>query len=285
MRGERGAARRRPSGIPPGLWRRAIRASHRLLVLDYDGTLVPFAVDRASATLPPRCAELLRTIATRTGTTLAVVSGRPLAELAGLVDPLPVALFGEHGWEERRRPGGRIVRHAPTPEQRAALRAARRLAAAAGLGARIERKRTALVLHTRGMPLRAAAVARRSVLALWTSLVAAGCRLDRTAGGIELRAVGHDKGRALRSLLSRAPAGTFPVCVGDDLTDEDAFAVVASRGLGVRVGRARRPSNAVARLPSCAAVTAFLAAWLAACAPAADRGATVAVSSQRRPRW
>ncbi len=80
-------------------------------------------------------------------------------------------------------------------------------------------------------------------------------------------------------------AGTFPVCVGDDLTDEDAFAVVASRGLGIRVGRARRRSNAVARLPSCAAVAAFLAGWRDACAPAAGPGATVAAPPRRRPRW
>jgi trehalose 6-phosphate phosphatase len=77
----------------------------------------------------------------------------------------------------------------------------------------------------------------------------------------ELRAHGPSKGDALRGLMAEpAFAGARPVFVGDDLTDEDAFAAAAAMGgAGVLVG-APRPSAALWRLADVAAVAAWLAA-------------------------
>jgi trehalose-6-phosphatase len=66
----------------------------------------------------------------------------------------------------------------------------------------------------------------------------------------------------MSDLIRGSGAGTFPVYVGDDETDEDAFRAVRDAGLGIRVGSDERPSAAAARLASCEEVRAFLAAWL-----------------------
>ncbi|HTM58394.1 MAG TPA: trehalose-phosphatase, partial [Candidatus Udaeobacter sp.] len=85
-------------------------------------------------------------------------------------------------------------------------------------------------------------------------------RLDRTDGGLELRALGHDKGSAAASLIGACPSRTIAVFVGDDRSDEDAFEVVSSGGFGVRVG-AHRASRATLRLEP-ERLSEFLDQWL-----------------------
>src|SRR2546422_5095028 len=96
-------------------------------MLDYDGTLAPFHSDRARA-LPPagvtlRLADLARTA----HTTIAIVSGRPLAELEPLIAAPKALLIGEHGWEVRRA-DGTCVRHPLAPAVTLALDRAERAA-------------------------------------------------------------------------------------------------------------------------------------------------------------
>src|SRR6516225_3975371 len=88
-------------GIPARLWTRVSCAPHRLLMLDYDGTLAPFRVARGQAAPPARVLKRLGRLARAAHTRVAVVSGRPIDELDPLLGALPIALFGEHGWEER----------------------------------------------------------------------------------------------------------------------------------------------------------------------------------------
>jgi len=254
--------------VPDPLWRLVSLAAHRLLMLDFDGTLAPFTVARDEARPLPRSRELAARIAEATHTDLAIVSGRPVGEIERLLGPLPATLVGDHGWE-RREPGRKLMRHPLPPGTVAALDRAERLARDAGCGEQIERKRPALVLHTRGLaPARAREMEARCADA-WEPLVAAGrVRMDRINGGLELRARGRDKGAVVRSLMSRAPAGTLAVFVGDDVTDEDAFEAVRDHGFGVRVGDAARPTMAMALLPSVEAVADFLSEWLVVATPA-----------------
>jgi trehalose-phosphatase len=58
-----------------------------------------------------------------------------------------------------------------------------------------------------------------------------------------------DKGRALDWVLAALPAGRrFPVFIGDDRTDEDAFAALGQRGFGVVVSDEARATHATRRL-------------------------------------
>lgn len=249
--------------VPELLWRLVSLATRRLLMLDFDGTLAPFTIARDEARPLPRSVDLLERIVRAKRTELAIVSGRPVPEIERLLGPLPALLVGEHGWE-RREPGGELVRHPLPSAAAAALDEAERRARAAGWGDLIERKRPAVVLHTRALPADAAREAEERCLVAWGRLAGPGeVRIDRIDRGVELRARAHDKGEVVRWLLGRAPAGTLGVFVGDDVTDEDAFEAVRELGFGVRVGEAGRATLAKGLLPSVESVADFLEAWLA----------------------
>ena len=232
-------------------------------MLDYDGTLAPFHIERHEARPPRGAVERLRAIAAGPATTLAIVSGRPVRELDELLGPLDAVLVGEHGWEHKAVLDD-VVRH-PVPEvARAALDSAASAAVARGWGDRLERKRASLVLHTRGLAPALAVELERACAIVWGEALERNdaFRLTRTHGAIELRASGLHKGTAVRELMAAMP-GAYPVYVGDDESDEDAFREVRGRGLGIRVGPYERPSLAEGRLDSPRSVVSFLRAWLA----------------------
>ncbi|CAM8780301.1 hypothetical protein NCM_03310 [Burkholderia pseudomallei] len=80
----------------------------------------------------------------------------------------------------------------------------------------------------------------------------------------EIKPKGVDKGRAVAAFLNEPPfAGRMPVFAGDDLTDEQGFAVAnANGGLSIKVGAG--DTTARARVDSVAALRAQLARWIAA---------------------
>ena len=260
-----------PGGFPSRLWAEVSLARHRLLMLDHDGTLVPFEMVRNQAIPSGETLALLRHIAGSRHTTLVVVSGRPVRELTELLDQPSWTLVGEHGWEVRD-PGEAVVRH-PLPRGAATrLDRAERLARDAGLAERVERKRASIAVHTRGLDVESARATAASAARAWTPVMDDGATLRLTAfnGGVELRVRGRDKGTAVRDLLAREVPGTLGVHVGDDETDEDAFAALAPTGIGVRVGAPGLPTGASAWLHGPEQVARFLAAWLETLDRAAD---------------
>lgn len=256
--GQAGSPRLRD--VPPGLWREVGAAAHRLLILDYDGTLAPFRVVRSEALPVPGARAALRQLARSPRTRLAIVSGRPIAELEELLGPLRAVLVGEHGWETRLE-GGAVVRHPVSSEQQEALGRAAIVAATAGWGERLERKRTGVVLHTRGLPPEVEEERVRLCRELWEPECRHGLRQQRVHGGLELRAAGRDKGSAVLELLQQLPEDARAVYVGDDQTDEDAFRALLNTGFGLRVGADDRPTLAQGRLEDPEAVAEFLAGW------------------------
>lgn len=248
------------NGIPRRLWRMVALARHRLLMLDYDGTIAPFVADRDRAHPLPAALDRLRRIAAGGHTDLAIVSGRPAIEIIGFIDDLPVTIVGEHGWE-RRDPGSEVIRWPLKPRQEKTLDRAAHDARRAGWSDLLERKRTSIVLHTRRLLAGEAKRIHDLGRALWGPLAGSDFALDRIDGGLELRARGRNKGTAVLSLLSHASPGTLGTFVGDDVTDEEALEVVRDRGFGVRVGEPRFPTVAQGYLRSVEAVPEFLETW------------------------
>lgn len=247
--------------LSPGFWSRFAGRRERRLVLDYDGTLAPFRRDRHDALPPDGTMAVLRRLARQRAAELCVVSGRPVFELQRLLGGLPIPMVGEHGWESCAPDGTRERRPLP-PETAARLEHAWQAAFARDLSRQVERKRTALVAHARGLPAPMAARIVHACAEAWAPFAADGVlSLEAIDGGLELRASLRDKGTVLAELRRAAPVDALIVFVGDDVGDEPAFRQVRESGLGVRVGRDERTTAAHAWLADVDEVTAFLARW------------------------
>lgn len=249
--------------LPQGFWERLLQAHDLLLVLDYDGTLAPIQIRRDRAVPLPGVVPTLRTLSANPGTTVAVLSGRPVADLlAFLASGRPeeldrIQLLGEHGWERLR--SGELLRHALPTAAAELLRRAEGMASDAGWSELLEKKRTALVLHTRALAPDLARTVELRCRRLWSPFArSADLRLDTIDGGLELRAAGRDKGTALRELLAESPPGALLLYIGDDETDEDAFRQVGQHGFGLRVAKCPGPTAADGALTSCAEVVRWI---------------------------
>ncbi len=197
------------------------------LLLDVDGTLLDFAPAPDQVVVPPRLPTSLRRLRDRLGGALALISGRPVAEVDALFPDVAQAVAGEHGGALRLAPGAAL--HRPDlPSPPAAWRAAAEALVAAHPGALLEPKARGFVLHYRGAPAAGPALAAglRALVA-----DAPGFAVLEANMAWELRPRGADKGTALAALMRAPPfAGRLPVFIGDDITDRDAIA--AARALG-----------------------------------------------------
>jgi len=128
-----------------------VAASQRpLLLLDYDGTLAPFRVNRFEARPWAGVRELLKRIQSQGRTRLAVVTGRPAAEIGpmlGLAPPLEA--WGLHG-AERLYPDGRRELEQPPPPVKKKLDELREQLRRDSLGGLFEDKANGVVMHWRG---------------------------------------------------------------------------------------------------------------------------------------
>jgi trehalose 6-phosphate phosphatase len=240
-----------PDSPPPPLSRLAPAA----LFLDFDGTLVELASSPGAIAVPGGLAPLLDRLSARLEGRLAIVSGRAVDDLRGHLGPCSAVLSGSHGAELRYADGRRIP--VPAPDGLAEARRSVRKFAAGAEGLLVEDKPAGVALHYRLAPERG-----EEVDAFLKALAgSSGLALQRGKMVAELRPEGADKGKVVRQLMGEPPfAGARPVFVGDDLTDEDAFAAAAALGgEGVLVGPAR-PSVARWRLDGVAEVTSWLEA-------------------------
>ena len=247
----------------PDFWQQVSMADHLFLGLDYDGTLAPFEIDPMQAKPLPGIADLLRNLATGGRTQIAIISGRPVAEVMTLLDNPPVTVIGSHGFEIWPIDGACVVRQ-PSPEQQQGLFAIRTQLQKNGYGSKLEVKVASLALHTRGLDPAAAVAMEEAVADQWARVAPQyGLECRRFNGGIEIRCCGWDKGAALTALLNVQPENVFAVYVGDDETDEDAFTVLRGRGIGIKVGDPLWPTAARGFLPDCRAMVDFLRTWVA----------------------
>jgi trehalose 6-phosphate phosphatase len=248
-------------GIPE-FWESVRLAPHRCLILDYDGTLAPFSVDRMKAFPLDGVVELLETIRDETDTYLAIMTGRPLEELLALLGDLGIPVSASQG-SEFLYPDGRREALTPSDRQRERLDRAEVEARARAPRGRVERKIAGVALHTRGIDPKAARDIEEAVCDAW-EVDAHDYNLDcrRFNGGIELRIGGIDKGAALNALLDGRTEDSLCVYLGDDETDEDALLALRGYGYGIKVGNADVPTYAEGRLADPVAVREFLSSWI-----------------------
>lgn len=225
------------------------------LFLDLDGTLVDIVARPEDVRVDEALRQQISRLVRRLDGAVAVVTGRALADVDRLFDPLQLPAAGLHG-AERRSHDGAGTRMQADPEALAAARERLGALATAHGGLRLEDKGAALAIHFRMAPLLEGLV--DAECAALESRFPEAFQLQRGLLVRELKPRGADKGGALRAFMTEAPfAGRTPIAIGDDVTDVDAFhAAAALGGFGIAVG-----SRVEARwtLPGPRAVRAWLA--------------------------
>lgn len=223
---------------------------------DLDGTLVELAEQPWGVHADEELRNRIAALAHATQGAVAVITGRPIADIDGLFPDLRLPVAGQHG-VERRTFTGDVRRHLFPVEQ---LHEARQ-----ALGAMVQRhpallledKGLSLALHYRQAP-RLASYAHRVMHRLRDGMGPAFC-IQMGKRVVELKPAGRDKGMAIREFMDEAPfAGRRPVFIGDDITDEHGFEVVnAYGGLSIKVGRGQTLAHR--QLANVKAVRAWLA--------------------------
>ena len=231
---------------------RLIAAEWCALLLDYDGTLTPLVTDPATAHLSPAMQQILTALVQHPRYQVAIVSGRALADLQGRAAGLALYMAGNHGLQIV---GPETTYCHPEAVQLQPLLQTLARALQQELetipGAWVEDKGLTLSVHIREVPTAYVPLVQRLVLRVLRPALEARTLALRTGKAVlEVRpAIQWDKGRALRWIvehmcLSRSASGMFPVYIGDDETDEDAFRALGAAGLGILVGCDRLSSAA-----------------------------------------
>ncbi len=233
-----------------------------LLLLDFDGTLSEIVARPEIATLRPGNARLLKTLTQSPGYTVGIISGRSLDDVSRRVC-LPNLVYGGNHGLEIAGPGLDYL-HPDAANAIATLSdTSRRLEAALAdvTGSLVENKSLTLTVHYRQVPAEQQEQLRSIVASVSHPHLDNGLiRVSTAKAAIELRpAVDWNKGRALELIRARLAPAAFPIYVGDDSTDEDAFASAqALGGIGVFVGPPSAPTVARRRLETPAGVTCFM---------------------------
>ncbi|HVP44692.1 MAG TPA: trehalose-phosphatase [Terriglobales bacterium] len=243
---------------------RVAHAPSRVLLLDYDGTLAPFSVDRHRAAPYPAIPALLDRIRNSTNTRLVVVTGRRAYEAAVLLGLRNIEVWGCHGLSRLHSDG---TYELPYLDEAAVgqISEANRMLRQQGLFDLLEFKPGATAIHWRGMDSAATQVAQ-GVEKVWSRLRShKGLQLLKFDGGMEIRVAGRNKSDVVRTVLAEMGSNSAAAYLGDDHTDEDAFEALRGHGLSVLVRHEYRPTIADAWIQPPDGVIAFLADWADAC--------------------
>ena len=236
-----------------------------LLLLDYDGTLADFRIDRFTARPWSGVRELLAHIQSNSRTELRVITGRPADEINALLQlPSPVEIWGLHGAERLYTNGRREMQEMPSDAlgKLDELRARLRQDAFGGL---FEDKPNAAVMHWRGHSIQRAKLIEQKTRALFEPAAQVkGLSLLPFESGIELRA-GRDKGGAVRAIVDQFGFDKPVAFLGDDLTDESGFRALnrmKNPHVSVLVRRALRETDAQIWLKPPEDLRWFLRQWM-----------------------
>lgn len=236
-----------------------------LLIIDYDGTIAPFVKERMKAFPYEGIQEILLDLTKKKDTRVVIVSGRSLADLEILLDKPGLELWGSHGLE-RKLPSGVII-FAPIDkkifqgllEARAIVE--KKIEEGKIKKESLETKPYSIAIHWRGVDEEQKAEIKHLEPQLQRICSNYKLEVHHFDGGIELRSSERNKADAVRQLMSEESPDTAIAYLGDDATDEEAFAALGSRGLKVFVHTLFRPVYADLFLNPPEELVAFLDRW------------------------
>jgi trehalose 6-phosphate phosphatase len=241
------------------------RAPRSVLLLDYDGTLAPFSVNRERAFPYPGVVNVLQQIVDAGRTRVVMVTGRDAYEIHPFLPLSPAPeVWGAHGLQ-RLRPDGMCEMPEIPLHVAGVLDDARRWLDYQGLHDFAETKPGSIAVHWRALGRSKAEELRGKILVGWFPIAdRAALKLLEFDGGIEMRMPDLDKGDAVRTVLNEIDGRTPAAYLGDDNTDERAFRALGSRGLSILVRPRKRKTAAQVWLKPPEELLDFLSRWLTA---------------------
>jgi trehalose 6-phosphate synthase/phosphatase len=219
------------------------QARSRNLLLDYDGTLVPFARHPREAMPDRNLLKLLADLGSDTKTNLTIISGRDATILEEWFQNVPVNLVAEHGAAIKRRQQKWTQEKEIDQSWKREIRPTLEMFVKRSPRSFIEEKNHTLAWHYRNVEPELGFTRSRELLDNLFHLIRNG-QLQVIDGNkvIEIRVAGIDKGVAAKKIIDENDSD-FVLVVGDDKTDEDMFRSLADRALTIKVG----PGHSVAR--------------------------------------
>jgi trehalose 6-phosphate synthase/phosphatase len=219
------------------------QAQSRNLLLDYDGTLVPFARHPREAMPDKNLLKLLASLGSDTKTNLTIISGRDSTILEEWFQGIPLNLVAEHGASIKRIKQGWIQEKEIDQSWKPMVRPTLEMFAKRSPRSFIEEKNHTLAWHYRNVEPELGFTRSRELLDSLFHLIR-NAQLQVIDGNkvIEIRVAGIDKGVAAKKLIDESNS-EFVLIVGDDKTDEDMFRSLADKALTIKVG----PGHSVAK--------------------------------------
>lgn len=213
------------------------RAHRRLILLDYDGTLVPFAASPILAAPPQRLLRVLKALCAAPGNQVVLLSGRRKEDLSGWFEGMWMTLVAEHGAWVRKPDAKEWESTVPLDTRwKDRIRPLLQRYAERVPGSLVEEKETALGWHYRRVDLQTGTVAARELIDTVTNLTA---NLDLGAfqgnRSVEIRSARASKG-AFYSTHLASQAWDFTLALGDDWADEALFTALPPEAVSVRIG-------------------------------------------------
>ena len=249
-----------------GFLRTVARSPLSALLLDYDGTLAPFTVDRHKAVPYPGVSAILQEIVDSGRTRLVIITGREAHDVRPLlkIRPFP-EVWGAHGLQ-RLSADGACEMPEIDPHAAQALADAERWLGYQGLDRMAEPKPGSLAVHWRALDDNSAVELRGKILLGWFPIAErASLKIVEFDGGLELRVPDQDKSDPVKTILREIGPNAPIAYLGDDVTDELAFRALQNRGLTVLVRREHRRTSARVWLKPPEELLEFLSQWRDAC--------------------
>ena len=213
-----------------------LKSKRRLILLDYDGTLIPFVVRPERARPDERLLELLRSLSNEPKNEVVIISGRDKATLENWFGSLNMGLVAEHGVWIKERGGNWEMIEPLKNDWKEEIRPILEIYVDRTPGAFIEEKEFSLVWHYRMADPELGEVRARELKDALLQLTV-NLNLGVLEGNkvIEIKNIGINKGRAALRWIKKEKWG-FILAIGDDWTDDDVFAVLPELAYSIKVG-------------------------------------------------
>lgn len=209
---------------------------NRLILLDYDGTLVPFAESPQQARPDDEILQILTTLTRDPSNHLVMISGRDRNTLTQWLGALPASLVAEHGaWIKRKNKEWELVESFDQSWKKE-IRPILDLYVARTPRTLVEDKEFSLVWHYRKADVGLGVTRAHELSETLTYLTAnIGVQILNGSKVVEVKNSGINKGRAA-AIFTQREKPDFIMAIGDDWTDEDIFKVLPETAYTIKVG-------------------------------------------------